>query len=65
MSFHPEGEEVFIDANVFIFHALGNSESDSFHLATMKELGKKFIVSDDEDFKRVEWAVVVDLEVIT
>jgi predicted nucleic acid-binding protein len=38
--------------------------SDSFHLATMKEFGKKFIVTDDEDFKRVEWAVPIELEVI-
>jgi len=37
--------------------------SDSFHLATMKELGIKFIATDDSDFKRVEWAVLVELDV--
>jgi len=37
--------------------------SDSFHLATMKEFGIKFIATDDSDFKRVEWAVLVELEV--
>jgi predicted nucleic acid-binding protein len=36
--------------------------SDSFHLATMKELGMKFIVTDDTDFIRVDWATVVELE---
>jgi predicted nucleic acid-binding protein len=29
----------------------------------MKELGMKFIVTDDADFKRVDWAAVVELEV--
>lgn len=38
--------------------------SDSFHLATMKDLGIKFIATDDSDFKRVEWAVLVELEVL-
>ncbi len=38
--------------------------TDSFHLATMKELGIKFIATDDSDFKRVEWAVLVELEVL-
>lgn len=37
--------------------------TDSFHLATMKELGIKFIATDDSNFKRVEWAVLVELEV--
>ena len=36
--------------------------SDSFHLATMKEFGIKFIATDDSDFKRVEWAILVELE---
>jgi predicted nucleic acid-binding protein len=38
--------------------------SDSFHLATMKDLGIKFIATDDSDFKRVEWAVLVELGVL-
>lgn len=51
------------------FSAVGFGErygllpTDSFHLATMKELGIKFIATDDSDFKRVEWAVLVELEV--
>jgi Predicted nucleic acid-binding protein, contains PIN domain len=36
--------------------------SDSFHLATMKEFGIKFIATDDSDFKRVEWAILVELK---
>ena len=36
--------------------------SDSFHLATMKELEMRFIVTDDADFKRVDWATVLELE---
>ena len=28
----------------------------------MKELEMKFIVTDDADFKRVDWAAVVELE---
>jgi predicted nucleic acid-binding protein len=52
-------------SSVEIGERYGLLPSDSFHLATMKERGIKFIVTDDEDFKRVEWAVVVELEVIT
>lgn len=36
--------------------------SDSFHLATMKELEITFIVTDDADFKRVDCVAVVELE---
>ena len=62
-----EGGEVFVDANIYLFNALddpryGLLPSDSFHLATMKELEMKFIVTDDADFKRVDWAAVVELE---
>lgn len=52
-------------SSVEIGERYGLLPSDSFHLATMKERGIKFIVTDNEDFKRVEWAVVVELEVIT
>ena len=39
--------------------------SDSFHLATMKELEIKFILTGDADFKRVDWAAVVELEIVS
>lgn len=35
--------------------------SDSYHVATMKELEVKYIVTDDADFKRVEWCTVIEL----
>lgn len=38
--------------------------SDSFHLATMKELEIRFIVTDDADFKMVDWSIVVELEAV-
>ncbi len=38
--------------------------SDSFHLATMKEFGIKFILTGDADFKWIDLAAVVELEVV-
>jgi len=50
-------------SSVELSERYGLLPSDSFHLATMKEFGIKFIATDDSDFKRVEWAVLVELEV--
>jgi len=49
-------------SSVVLGERYGLLPSDSFHLATMKELGMMFIVTDDADFKRVDWAAVVELE---
>lgn len=68
----PEGESVFVDAievtpriafsSVELGQRYGLLPSDSFHLATMKELEITFIVTDDADFKGVDWVAVVELE---
>ena len=52
------------EASVELGQRYGLLPSDSFHLATMKELEMRFIVTDDADFKRVDLATVVELNVV-
>lgn len=92
----PEGEKVFIDANIYLFNALDDSkygESSTRFLERieqgevkavtnvlvlnevafkilMAELSNysekiKFILTGDADFKRVDWAAVVELEIVS
>ncbi|NIA11185.1 MAG: PIN domain-containing protein [Nitrospiraceae bacterium] len=51
-------------SSVVLGQRYGLLPSDSFHLATMKEFGMTFIVTDDADFKGVDLAEVVELGVL-
>lgn len=51
-------------SSVVLGQRYGLLPSDSFHLATMKEFGTTFIVTDDADFKGVDLVEVVELEVL-